>query len=458
MSKLEKRASPSPSGYFESVETFVEATSGKFPIKRVLVANNGISAVKAIRSIRKWSYEIFGDERKVEFVAMATPEDMSANAEYIRMADEFVEVPGGANNNNYANVALLVELAQTCHVDAVFAGWGHASENPHLPETLLKCYQKLGRRIIFIGPSGTAMRALGDKIGSTIIAQSADVPCIAWNGSHLTVEVEGKHQEQSEEQFSTTTSPTISAAEDGDGEEDFDDEDDENREEDSVEEKSTESQGLFTSLYNSVFSRSLNPTSGPKKKDKKKKMKLPRRPSALFQPSSSTASGTETKESSGVGRSREGSITSVDAGEDNITRWLSNVDNCVEIPQGVYDQANVQTCEAALAAANKVGYPVMIKASEGGGGKGIRKVLNASELPDLFTQVQGEVPGSPIFIMKLAPASRHLEVQLLGDHYGNCIALSGRDCSVQRRHQKIIEEGPPLSVSPATWVDMEAAA
>ena len=55
---------------------------------------------------------------------MATPEDMKANAEFIRLADEVVDVPGGTNNNNYANVSLIVELAQTCSVDAVFAGWG----------------------------------------------------------------------------------------------------------------------------------------------------------------------------------------------------------------------------------------------------------------------------------------------------------------------------------------------
>ena len=101
----------------------------------------------------------------------------------------------------------------------------------------------------------------------------------------------------------------------------------------------------------------------------------------------------------------------------------------------------------------------MIKASEGGGGKGVRMVNEGSEVASAYRQVQGEVPGSPIFIMKLASKARHLEVQLLADEHGNAIALNGRDCSVQRRFQKIIEEGPPTVVkSKEMWAKMEMAA
>lgn len=68
----------------------------------------------------------------------------------------------------------------------------------------------------------------------------------------------------------------------------------------------------------------------------------------------------------------------------------------------------------------------MIKASEGGGGKGIRVVRAMEGIADAFRAVQGEVPGSPIFMMRLAERCRHLEVQLIADEYGNTIALSGR--------------------------------
>lgn len=69
--------------------------------------------------------------------------------------------------------------------------------------------------------------------------------------------------------------------------------------------------------------------------------------------------------------------------------------------------------------------------------------------------MQIEIPGSPIFIMKLAKCARHLEVQLLADNYGNAISLFGRDCSIQRRHQKIIEEAPAVIAKPEVFEEME---
>ncbi|KAK6034475.1 Carbamoyl-phosphate synthase L chain protein [Cooperia oncophora] len=86
-------------------------------------------------------------------------------AEYLKLADHFVFSPGGDNRNNYANVEEIVNHAVEKGVDAVWAGWGHASENPELPKQLA------ARGIVFIGPPCSAMFSLGDKIASTIIAQ-----------------------------------------------------------------------------------------------------------------------------------------------------------------------------------------------------------------------------------------------------------------------------------------------
>ncbi|KNC52811.1 acetyl-CoA carboxylase [Thecamonas trahens ATCC 50062] len=305
-------------GTYPDVESYVKAKGGSRVIRKCLVANNGIAAVKTIRSVRDWAYTTFGSESAIQFVVMVTPEDLAANAAYIRMAEEAIEVPGGTNNNNYANVDQIVDVAIKAGVDAVFAGWGHASENPKLPDAL----DAAG--IVFIGPSGDAMRALGDKIASTIVAQSVDVPCLPWSGDSL---------------------------------------------------------------------------------------QLP-------------------EDSAGA----------------------------TTVPADLLAKACVTSAADASDAAERIGYPVMIKASEGGGGKGIRMVQSADTVVDAFRQVAAEVPGSPIFIMKLAPSARHLEVQLLCDMHGNAMSLFGRDCSMQRRHQKVLEEGPVTVATVDQQIAMEAAA
>ena len=234
---------------------------------------------------------------------------------------QFQQVPGGTNNNNYANVELIVDIAERMNVHAVWAGWGHASENPKLPESLAASPKK----IIFIGPPGSAMRSLGDKISSTIVAQHAKVPCIPWSG-------EG------------------------------------------VDEVEVDQKGIVT------------------------------------------------------------------------------------VKDDIYEKGCVHSPQQGLEAARKIGFPVMVKASEGGGGKGIRKVDDESQFTELYNAAANEIPGSPIFIMKLAGNARHLEVQLLADQYGNNISIFGRDCSVQRRHQKIIEEAPVTIAGQETFHEMEAAA
>lgn len=212
--------------------------------------------MKEIRSVRQWSYETFGRERAIEFTVMATPEDLKVNAEYIRMADRYIEVPGGSNNNNYANVDLIIDVAERSGVHAVWAGWGHASENPRLPEGLAASKHK----IVFIGPPGSAMRSLGDKISSTIVAQSAKVPTMPWSGS-------------------------------------------------------------------------------------------------------------------------------------GISETFLSDDGYVAVPNTAYADACVVTVEGGLKKAEQIGFPVMIKASEGGGGKGIRKVEHPDAFKNAFHAVAGEIPG-----------------------------------------------------------------
>lgn len=143
---------------------------------------------------------------------------------------------------------------------------------------------------------------------------------------------------------------------------------------------------------------------------------------------------------------------------EGVDQVVVDEDGIVTVPDDVYDKGCTHSPEEGLEKARKVGFPVMVKASEGGGGKGIRKVENEEDFVSLYNAAASEIPGSPIFIMKLAGNARHLEVQLLADQYGNNISLFGRDCSVQRRHQKIIEEAPVTIAKPETFSAMEQAA
>ena len=116
----------------------------------------------------------------------------------------------------------------------------------------------------------------------------------------------------------------------------------------------------------------------------------------------------------------------------------------------------------AVAYAEKIGYPVLLKASAGGGGKGMRVVRTSAELPSLLAQAQGEARSSfgneTVFLEKYVDRPRHIEVQILADAQGNCIHLGERECSIQRRHQKLIEESPSPVIDAATRAKIGAMA
>ena len=123
--------------------------------------------------------------------------------------------------------------------------------------------------------------------------------------------------------------------------------------------------------------------------------------------------------------------------------------NCIP---GVNDA--IETAERAVEIAKDVGYPVMIKASAGGGGKGLRVAFNDKEAFEGFTSCRNEARNSfgddRVFIEKFVEEPRHIEIQLIGDSFGNVIYLNERECSIQRRHQKVIEEAPSPFISDAT--------
>jgi propionyl-CoA carboxylase alpha chain len=122
----------------------------------------------------------------------------------------------------------------------------------------------------------------------------------------------------------------------------------------------------------------------------------------------------------------------------------------------------IPDAEAAVAIARDIGYPVMIKASAGGGGKGMRIAATDAEVRDGFRAAAGEARSSfgddRIFIEKYIEEPRHIEIQVLGDQHGNIVHLGERECSIQRRHQKVIEEAPSPFLDPETRAAMGAQA
>ena len=118
-----------------------------------------------------------------------------------------------------------------------------------------------------------------------------------------------------------------------------------------------------------------------------------------------------------------------------------------------YNEA-IESAEKAVDIAKGIGYPVMIKASAGGGGKGLRVAFNDKEAFEGFTSCRNEARNSfgddRVFIEKYVEEPRHIEIQVLGDSHGNVVYLNERECSIQRRHQKVIEEAPSPFISDKT--------
>jgi propionyl-CoA carboxylase alpha chain len=138
-------------------------------------------------------------------------------------------------------------------------------------------------------------------------------------------------------------------------------------------------------------------------------------------------------------------------GDKIASKKLANEAKVSTIPG--YNDA-IDTPEQAVEIAKKIGYPVMIKASAGGGGKGLRVAHNDKEAFEGFSSCRNEARNSfgddRVFIEKFVVEPRHIEIQILGDSHGNVVYLNERECSIQRRHQKVIEEAPSPFISDAT--------
>ncbi|CAB3405762.1 unnamed protein product [Caenorhabditis bovis] len=255
---------------WQSLEEFAAVKKAKRTIRRILVANNGLAAMKCIISIREWLQNQFDNDGIIKFICMVNDDELDAGSEYLKLADEVAITPSGSNIHNFANLDLILSLAIEKEADAVF---------------------------------------------------NLNIPVVRWSGSHIK---ENRHLEE-------------------------------------------------YNFYSMM---------------------------------------------------RQSMIETEEEGLECIKK-------------------------------NSIQFPIMIKASEGGGGKGIRKCTHETDFSKCFNEVKLEVPHSPIFLMNCVQNARHIEVQIIGDKYGDIISLFSRDCTTQRRCQKVIEEAPASLVSPEILKKME---
>ena len=134
----------------------------------------------------------------------------------------------------------------------------------------------------------------------------------------------------------------------------------------------------------------------------------------------------------------------------------------IGVPTVPGSEGIIDTVEEALPVAEEIGFPIMVKASAGGGGKGMRLALSMEEFPGLFTAAQNEgraAFGNPdVYLERAIIKPRHVEIQVFGDAHGRVVHFGERDCSIQRRHQKLVEEAPSPAMTPELRAEMGEAA
>ena len=249
----------------------------EFPFKKVLIANRGEIALRVVRACRD-----------LGLISVAVYSDADRNALHVRMADEAIHLGPAPAGESYLNINKILEAARQAGAGAIHPGYGFLSENADFADACAEA------GIIFVGPPGNVMRALGEKTAAKRIAVEAGVPIVPGYNSRLEDATQAEH------------------------------------------------------------------------------------------------------------------------------------------------------------IAEEIGYPILLKAAAGGGGKGIRFVHRRQDMEAALRLARSEARGAfgddTVYMEKAVTPARHIEVQIFGDAHGNAIHLGERECSIQRRHQKLIEESPSVAL------------
>ena len=322
--------------------------------------------------------------------------DGDVGAPFVRDADTAIALNGTTSAQTYLNLDKVLSACQRVGADAVHPGYGFLSENADFAQAVIDT----GMR--WVGPSPDAIRQMGDKLAAKRLIREADVPtlpALELNWAGATGDAALPHIDGRPRAAMYLLSPPYLPPKSG-------------------------------SIIEAVY-RALDEEGGTASGDA-----IIARVAAL---------------NDGAGFIRPNGNRMAATEVAGTLRWLVT-----------RRRLHVHIGQDFAAAAEEIGYPVLVKASAGGGGRGMRVVESPDDLDAAITGARREAGAAfgddTLFLERWITAARHVEIQILGDTHGNVVHLFERECSIQRRHQKIIEEAPSSAVDAELRAEMGAAA
>ncbi|MFD9943406.1 biotin carboxylase N-terminal domain-containing protein [Nonomuraea sp. NPDC059023] len=362
-------------------------------ITRLLVANRGEIARRVFRTCR---------ELGIETVAVFS--DADADAPHVAEADHAVRLSGVTPSATYLDISRIIEAARMSGADAIHPGYGFLSENAAFAQAVLDA------GLTWVGPSPGSIAAMGSKVEAKRLMTEAGVPVLP--SLPLTAPTPpGTPEEQTTE----TTTPNATPL------------------------------GPPVGHTVDTTEATPGPTDGPTNTDTAKADRAAPDNGAL---------GADMRTDVHVGVADAVTAATAEglgANAATLRPGGHGVEGAAPGAGGVGSEAGMGAGGVGVEGVGGVAYPLLVKASAGGGGRGMRVVRSAGELEREVASARREAEAAfgdgTVFVEPLLEGARHIEVQILADTHGTVWALGERECSVQRRHQKVLEECPSPAIS-----------